>query len=109
MGQRGDIESPADPGLAHHTVKGLVRKAMAREAPVNTCAFNPGQTFDKTLILCESSCGCPALWGLRSRNVRMGCGQAVDRACSQATSVCNRDSEVLKDMTVNLSVAFGEH
>lgn len=55
MGQKGDIESPADPGLAHHTVKGLVRKATARETPVNTCAFNPGQTFDKTLILCESS------------------------------------------------------
>ena len=61
MGQKGDIESPADPGLAHHTVKGFVRKATTREAPVNTCAFNPGQTFDKTLILCESSYGCPAL------------------------------------------------
>lgn len=55
MGQKGAIESPADPGLAHHTVKGLVRKASARETPVDTCAFNPGQTFDKTLIWCESS------------------------------------------------------
>lgn len=108
MGQKGDIESPADPGLAHHTAKGLVRKATARETPSTFVHLIQAKPSTKTLIWCESS-WLPCTLGLRSRNVRMGCGQAVDRACSRATSVCNRDSEVLKDMTVNLSVAFGEH
>lgn len=111
MGKKGDIKSSANPGLAHHTDhhKGTQREATATETPGNTCELNPGQTSDKTIILSVSPCDAPALLGLRSGNLRIGWGQAVERVCSLTTSVCNCDSEVLNDMTANLSMAFGEH
>lgn len=63
MCEKGDPESPGDPGLTHQ----LASKGARRG---NSCELKPGQTFDKALFWFVSPSGSPVLWGLGSRTVR---------------------------------------
>lgn len=89
------------------TIKGLKERPLPQKPQATLANLIQAKPLTKRSFL--SPCDSPALLGLRSGNLRIGWGQAVERVCSLTTSVCNCDSEVLNDMTANLSMAFGEH